>query len=357
MIIYNIYIKKKAKWWTYHMFSPFPFMSKPPCLPWIKQRRLHPPAFMSKGSGEGWPPICLEFDGQGHFLPCLHRKHVGRAPPLSICLEFNGQGHPLFCLRWKHTGRGGAPPCLPQIQWGGSSLPHLCRKHMGRGGDPLCLPQIQWGRSSLPHSHQKHMGRSSGPPHLPQIQWEGGDSACKSSLGTAKKPRLDRTWTGSGPEIPRTGKDRNRGPVFSLSLLRNFEDRLKPVLTGLYSLKGEGHHQEQTTLLMAITITLSTTPQRSPHIEARDRGISTHPTPPSRVLMRWGCFDHSPTPPSHQNTRPRRGGRSRWKEVARGGDPPVCLKSNGEGRPFASQRGGEGFPFPFTATLMSPSPV
>jgi len=128
-------------------------------------------------------------------------------------------------------------------------------------------------------------------------------SACKSSLGTAKKPRLDQTWTGSGPEIPRTGKDRNHGPVFGLSLLRNFEDQLKPVLTGLHSLKGEGHHQQQTMLLMAITITLSTTPQRSPHIEARDGGISTHPTPPSRVSMRWGCFDHSPMPPSHRNAR------------------------------------------------------
>jgi len=128
-------------------------------------------------------------------------------------------------------------------------------------------------------------------------------SACKSSLGTAKKPRLDRTWTGSGPEIPRTGKDRNRGPVFSLSLLRNFEDRLKPVLTGLHSLKGEGHHQQHCLLLMAITITLSTTPQRSTRIEARDGGISTHLTPPSRVSTRWGSFDHSPMPPSHRNAR------------------------------------------------------
>jgi len=50
------------------------------------------------------------------------------------------------------------------------------------------------------------------------------NSACKSSLGTAKKLGLDQTWTGSGPEIPRTGKDRNRGPVFGLSLFRNFED-------------------------------------------------------------------------------------------------------------------------------------
>jgi len=90
-------------------------------------------------------------------------------------------------------------------------------------------------------------------------------SACKSSLGTAKKLGLDRTWT-----VPRTGTDRNRGPVFGLSSFRNFEDRLKPVLTSLRSLKGEGQHQQQTALLMAITITpsnLSTTPQCPPRIE------------------------------------------------------------------------------------------
>jgi len=88
--------------------------------------------------------------------------------------------------------------------------------------------------------------------HLPEIPTysfvllgESGEpiaesSACKSSLGTAKKLGLDRTWTGSGPEIPRTGKDRNHGLVFGLSLFRNFEDRLKLVLTSLRSLKGEG---------------------------------------------------------------------------------------------------------------------
>ena len=163
-------------------------------------------------------------------------------------------------------------------------------------------------------------------------------SACKSSLGTAKKLRLDRTWTGSGPEIPRTGKDRNRGPVFGLSLLGNFEDQLKPVLTGLHSLKGEfrpfpnapshqnarrGHFYPPHTSLscfdaMGVSRPLPNAPLVSkcetgafpptPYLPLAFRhdggfrpfpncpltskremgGISTHPTPPSRVSTQCG---------------------------------------------------------------------
>jgi len=36
-----------------------------------------------------------------------------------------------------------------------------------------------------------------------------------------------------GPEIPRTVKDRNRGPVFGLSGFWKFQDREKTGLTGL----------------------------------------------------------------------------------------------------------------------------
>ena len=31
--------------------------------------------------------------------------------------------------------------------------------------------------------------------------------------------------------------------------------------------------------------------------------MSIHPTPPSRISMRWGCLDHSPMPPSRRNAR------------------------------------------------------
>jgi len=44
-----------------------------------------------------------------------------------------------------------------------------------------------------------------------------GCSAWKSGPKTGKKPRPDRDQTALGPQICRTGKDRNRGPVFGLS--------------------------------------------------------------------------------------------------------------------------------------------
>ena len=45
----------------------------------------------------------------------------------------------------------------------------------------------------------------------------GGISAWKSGPKTGKKPRPDRDQTALGPQIHRTGKDRNRGPVFGPS--------------------------------------------------------------------------------------------------------------------------------------------
>ena len=39
-------------------------------------------------------------------------------------------------------------------------------------------------------------------------------SAWKSGPKTGKKPRPDRDQTALGPQIHRTSKDRNRGPVF-----------------------------------------------------------------------------------------------------------------------------------------------
>jgi len=114
----------------------------------------------------------------------------------------------------------------------------------------------------------------------------------------------NRTWTGSGLEIPRTRKDRNCGPVFGLSSLRNFEDRLKPVLTSPNwspQPKGGGHHQQQTMLLMAITITLSTTPQHSPHIGTRDGGTPHLPL----VFRRDGGVLTTPQRPPRIKTRDR----------------------------------------------------
>ena len=45
---------------------------------------------------------------------------------------------------------------------------------------------------------------------------------------TETEPDLNR----SGPEIPRTVEDRNRGPVFGLQQFLKFEDREKTGLTG-----------------------------------------------------------------------------------------------------------------------------
>jgi len=60
-----------------------------------------------------------------------------------------------------------------------------------------------------------------------------GFSAWKSSPKTVKKPRPDWDQTTWDHKILRTGKDRNRGPVFSPSQFLKFEDREK---TGLISL-------------------------------------------------------------------------------------------------------------------------
>jgi len=88
---------------TFCLFSPFPFMLKPPRLPWIEQRRLHPPPFMSKGSGEGWPP----------HLPWI--RWTGSFPPLFAS---------------KTCGEGTIPLHLPRIQWAGSSpLPFALKTH------------------------------------------------------------------------------------------------------------------------------------------------------------------------------------------------------------------------------------
>ena len=112
-------------------------------------------------------------------------------------------------------------------------------------------------------------------------------SAWRSSLKTTKRLGLDRTKTGLGPEIPRTGKDRNRGPVFGPSPTRNFKDRQRPVLTGLWSLKGVGYIHNSICILtnqswfgLCINSTITTTtppppfnPSPSlPHVQMWDGG-------------------------------------------------------------------------------------
>ena len=62
---------------------------------------------------------------------------------------------------------------------------------------------------------------------------EGKSSVCKSSLKTGKRPEKDRTQDLSGPEISKTGRDRNRGPVYGPSQICKLENRKKTDSTGL----------------------------------------------------------------------------------------------------------------------------
>ena len=69
--------------------------------------------------------------------------------------------------------------------------------------------------------------------HVPDVVIPIVYSAWKSGPKTGKKPRPDRDQTALGPQIVRTGKDRNRGPVFGPSQFLKFEDRKKTGLTSL----------------------------------------------------------------------------------------------------------------------------
>ena len=59
-------------------------------------------------------------------------------------------------------------------------------------------------------------------------------SAWKSGPKTGEKPRPDQDQTALGPQILRTGKDCNCGPVFGLWLFKIFKTDEKPVSTSLH---------------------------------------------------------------------------------------------------------------------------